>query len=69
MNDATKLARVIEASGLSQRQFAFRVMGRDERTVRRWLAGETMPPAVRDWLDSIESIELTSRSIRIRLGL
>lgn len=67
MTDADKLAAEILDSGLSARQFAVRVMSRDERTVRRWLAGEEMPPTVRAWLDSLERVTVTSRSIGIRL--
>ena len=52
MTDADLLRAAIEASGLSARRFAFEVMaGRDERTIRRWLTGETMQPRVREWLE------------------
>lgn len=34
----------IEQSGLSVRKFATQVMIRDERTVRRWLAGDSPIP-------------------------
>lgn len=37
------------ASGLTTRRFAS-LTGRDERSVRRWLAGGTIPPEARDWL-------------------
>lgn len=42
----------IAVSGLrSVNQFAYQIMaGRNGRTVRRWLAGETMPQPVTDWL-------------------
>ena len=42
------LRSAIEASGLSARRFAVDVLAVDERTVRRWLAGDRdMPgPAV-----------------------
>lgn len=42
------LRSAIEASGLSARRFAVKVLAVDERTVRRWLAGDRdMPgPAV-----------------------
>lgn len=40
------LARAIELSGMSARQFARDVLWRDERTVRRWLAGDSPVPAV-----------------------
>lgn len=45
------LKRAIARSGLSARQFAVQVMARNERTVRRWLAGESpMSPTVVQWL-------------------
>jgi DNA-binding transcriptional regulator YiaG len=40
MRDTELLAAAIEASGLSARRFAVEVLDVDERTVRRWLAGE-----------------------------
>ena len=36
----------IEASGLSARRFAVEVLRREERTIRRWLAGESPIPRV-----------------------
>jgi hypothetical protein len=46
MSDADLLRTAIERSGLSARAFAVRVLIRDERTVRRWLAGDSPIPAV-----------------------
>lgn len=40
------LRECIRRSGLSNRKFAELVMTRDERTVRRWLAGTQTIPAV-----------------------
>ncbi len=40
------LRSVIDASGLSTRKWAERVAWRDERTVRRWLAGRAIPATV-----------------------
>lgn len=51
MTDADKLRRVIERSGLSARQFAMQVLLRDERTIRRWLAGDKIPVQVASRLD------------------
>lgn len=58
MTDAELLARAIALSGLrgpngkpSARQFAEQLLIRDERTVRRWLAGEGMPAVVRRYLE------------------
>jgi hypothetical protein len=45
------LAKAIEASGLSARRFATEVLLRDERTIRRWLAGDRpIPKAVLEFL-------------------
>lgn len=45
------LARVIAASGLSARQYATTRLLRDERTVRRWLAGDApIPKPVAEYL-------------------
>lgn len=44
MTDRDLLAKAIEASGLSARRFAAEVLLRDERTVRRWLSGESPIP-------------------------
>ena len=40
------LLRRIKESGLSQRQWAKRVVYRDERTIRRWVSGESPVPSV-----------------------
>lgn len=45
------LKRRIRESGLSSRVFAEQVMARDERTVRRWLAGSRIPKVVQRWLE------------------
>lgn len=55
MSTTELLRRAIEASGLSARRFAFEVMTRDERTIRRWLAGDPMPDAPRQFLERWES--------------
>lgn len=45
------LAACRERAGMSLRQFARQAMGRDERTLRRWLAGtQDIPPAALEWL-------------------
>src|SRR5688572_17421431 len=46
MTDRDLLALMIKRSGLSARAFARDVLWRDERTVRRWLAGDSPVPAV-----------------------
>lgn len=46
MSEPTALLRdAIARSGLSARQYALTVLVRDERTVRRWLAGDSPIPA------------------------
>lgn len=56
MTDADLLARVIAASGLSARQWAMKVALRDERTIRRWLAGDSpIPQPVLDYLRTTAS--------------
>jgi hypothetical protein len=52
MSDRDLLEKVIAASGLSARRFATEVLTRDERTIRRWLAGKSpIPKAVVDFLE------------------
>jgi hypothetical protein len=46
MTDRELLERTIARSGLSVRAFARDILWRDERTVRRWLAGDSPVPAV-----------------------
>jgi hypothetical protein len=51
VSDPELIAAAVEASGLSARRFAERVLSRDERTVRRWTAGDVpIPPLARAWL-------------------
>jgi hypothetical protein len=53
MTDPDLLAAAIKASGLSARKFAELVLVRDERTVRRWLAGDSpIPKVVREMLQA-----------------
>lgn len=62
-----KLRVAIARSGLSDRRFAMRVLTRNERTLRRWISGESpipnqvlesrwvrnpIPRKTLDWLDS-----------------
>ena len=61
-----RLQRLIDHSGLSARRFAMDVLSRDERTVRRWLAGEPIPAAAEAWLLRLERVELTAKE-RVRI--
>jgi hypothetical protein len=65
MTDAELLRAQIEASGLSQVRFALDVMGRNPATVRRWLAGHTMPATARDWLSRVSRLDVTDSTVRI----
>ena len=54
MTDIELLQRVIDASGLSLKNWAQLVAWRDQRTVRRWLDGDNpIPELVRDNLAAI----------------
>lgn len=56
--DLKTLRRAIYRSGLSARMFATRVIDRDERTVRRWLAGDVpVPPRMADHLRAMAAEE------------
>lgn len=51
MTDHELILAAIDAAGLSARRFAEWLLGRDERTVRRWSAGQiAIPPHARAWL-------------------
>lgn len=47
---AALAVQAIAASGLSVVQFAERIAWRDERTVRRWIEGDTIPERAQDRL-------------------
>lgn len=52
MSPVDLLRDAIKRSGLSARLFAKKMLMRDERTVRRWLAGDApIPRAVIEWLE------------------
>ena len=65
MTDAERLRAQIEASGLPQVRFAIDVLGRSPQTVRRWLAGHTMPETVQDWLARVSVLEVSGDAVRI----
>jgi len=46
MTDPELVQAAIKASGLSARKFAELVLLRDERTVRRWVAGKSPIPKI-----------------------
>jgi hypothetical protein len=52
MTDQRLIEMAIAASGLSSRRFAELLMGRDERTIRRWIVGKVeIPPLARAFLE------------------
>ena len=55
------LLRAIEKSGLTNRQFAARILGRGERTLRYWLAGSPIPPAAAAFLKAYADGEISIR--------
>lgn len=67
VSDAELLRAQIEASGLSAVRFARDVLGRDPRTVRRWLAGETVPDSIRDWLARLSEVRVTTSRVHIEV--
>ena len=60
---ADSLRSLIAESGLAQERFAREVMGRDPRTVRRWLAGAPIPESTLIWLSRIRSITVTRNAV------
>ncbi len=67
VTDADVLARVIAASGLSARQYALTVLLRDERTVRRWLSGDSpIPKPVIAHLCAADDPRLAIRAANLR---
>ena len=65
-SDADLIAAAVAASGLSARRFAVALLARDERTVRRWLAGDALPAPVRDWLTRWLALSETARQRIVR---
>lgn len=62
------LAAAIEKSGLSARDFAEQVVMRDERTVRRWISGDSpIPAVVSEWLEDGPAVEDCTRAVAKRL--
>jgi hypothetical protein len=65
MTDSRRLLlRAITRSGLSHRQYAQQVLTRDERTVRRWLAGTSNIPKAVVFLLMQEEKAIHLRAIR-----
>lgn len=66
--DIAPLSAIIAESGLSIAEFARVVVGRDERTVRRWLTGEiTIPESASAWLARVVRVDATSGRVTLVL--
>ncbi len=63
--DADHVRALIDASGLSIREWARTVAGRDHRTVLRWLAGEPIPSQAQDWLARIHDVSTTAHRVTV----
>ena len=64
----TDLRSLIEGSGLSIREWARTVAGRDPRTVTRWLGGETIPDAAADWLARVARVDATAHRVTVTVA-
>lgn len=59
------VSAAIQASGLSIAEWARTVVGRDERTVRRWLAGDRIPAQVADWVERLEAQAVAADAVTV----
>ena len=64
MTDQELLKLAIEKSGLSVRQFARQIVGREDRTIRRWIKGQPIPKAAKQWL--MDYVELNHSTEQVR---
>lgn len=53
----TRLRELEAQGGMNATALAMIVLGRDPRTVRRWMAGEVIPESARRWISSIKRVE------------
>jgi hypothetical protein len=60
------LSDLVRDSGLSNREFARRVLGRDVRSLARYLGGDTIPPELADQILRMR-VESTPQTITIRV--
>ena len=59
------LRALIDASDLSDREWARLVSGRDPRTIQRWLAGEVIPHDATEWLARIVRVTASARTVTV----
>lgn len=62
-----RLRVLIDSSGLPIVVFCEWVLGRDPRTLQRWLAGEKIPHSASVWLERLELVELRGGTLVIEL--
>lgn len=61
-----RLSTLLQTSHLSNREFARRVLGRDVRSLARYLGGDIMPPELADQLLRM-SVQVTEQSITVKV--
>lgn len=62
----TRLRALIAESGLSQIDFARRVLaGRDSRSLRRYLDGGTLPDGLTKWVASVVRVEVEGDRVTV----
>jgi len=62
-----RLSGLLTDHGLSVGQLA-RALGRDERALRRWLAGDDPPDTLAHWLASVVRIDVTRDRVTVVLA-
>ena len=69
MSDPLLIRAAIDAAGgISSRQFAELILGRDQRTVRAWLAAENViPPKAREWLEHWVALPKRQRAVVMQI--
>lgn len=60
-----RLSALVAESGLTHQDFSRLVLGRDPRSLRRYLAGDVIPPTLAEWLASVVRIEVTRDRVTV----
>jgi DNA-binding transcriptional regulator YiaG len=64
-----ELQAIIDASGLSHREFAHSVLGVDDTMLRKWLTGDLDIPKHRArWLARLDRIEQTATGLVLHIA-
>lgn len=61
-----RLSELLTTSGLSNREFARRVLGRDVRSLSRYLGGDTIPPELADQILRMR-IDVATEAITVKV--